>query len=232
MEVSPIIKINLSSLQDFLSSKEISRNDKIDFLRKNRTEIKQVITGKEFQGIMKNRPLKKFRPFKNSFTKRGDKILLAMALDMDPSEVDNYLDDFDYTFLDNTHKDIKKLDEDRIKKIKTYIYRHGTKNQVIKTLDYELSTAKDKLQLLYQTLEYNTGGVADYFTRPIHRMDNTTLLNLYNVVDSHLDAMEKDGTISAKDRDKTSQWALTRIYRIQNNSKLIKDYKLYKELTL
>ena len=98
-------------------------------------------------------------------------------------------------------------------------------------LDQELTLAKDKLQTLYSTLEYNTGGVADYFTRPIHRMDNTTLVTIYSVVNKHLDKMVKDNKLSAEQHDDTSQWALIQIYRIQNNSKLIRDYKAYKELT-
>lgn len=237
MEIQPIKPSSLDAVQQVLSSKQISSQDKADYVRANRSEIKQLceeevnITGRDFQNIMKNRPLQRFRPIKNSFTKRGDKIILAMALGIEPEDVDDYTNDYCDNIVAENQKDINKMNADRLNKIKTYVYRHGTKEQVIKMLDNELTIAKDKLQALYQTLEYNTGGVADYFTRPIHRMDNTTMINIYNVIDSHLDEMQKTNQLSAEERDETSQWALVRIYRIQNNSKLIRDYKAYKELT-
>ncbi len=236
MEIQPIRPSSLSAVQAVLSSKQISSQDKAEYIRTNRSEIKQLcqeevqITGRDFQNIMKNRPLQRFRPLKNSFTKRGDKILLAKALGIEPEEVDDYTDDYCDNIVTDNQEDINKMNADRLNKIKAYVYRHGTKEQVIKMLDYELSIAKNKLQVLYQTLEYDTGGVADYFTRPIHRMDNTTMINIYDVIDTHLDKMEKANEISAVERDETSQWALVRIYRIQNNSKLIRDYKAYKEL--
>lgn len=237
MDISPIKPVSLSSVQAVLSSKQISSQDKAQYIRSNRSAIKQlcetevVITGKDFQNIMKNRPLQRFRPLKNSFTKRGDKILLAVALGIKPEEVDDYVDDYCDNIIIENQADINKMNAERLNKIRAYVYRHGTKEQVVEMLKSELTRAKDKLQVLYQTLEYDTGGVADYFTRPIHRMDNTTLINLYDVIDTHLDAMEKAGSLSAKERDETSQWALVRIYRIQNNSKLIRDYKALQELT-
>lgn len=237
MDISSIKPLSLNTVQAVLSSKQISAQDKAQYIRSNRSAIKQLcevemkITGKDFKTIMKNRPLQRYRPLKNSFTKRGDKILLAMSLGIKPEEVDDYVDDyFDNIIIDN-QKDIEKMDSDRLNKIKTYVYRHGTKEQVVNMLKFELSNVKDELQFLYQTLEYGTGGVADYFTRPIHKMDNTTLINLYDAIDTHLDSMEKAGSLSAAERDKTSQWALVRIYRIQNNSKFIRDYKLLNELT-
>lgn len=237
MDISPIKPVSLNSVQAVLSSKQISSQEKIDYMRTNRNEIKRLceeelnITGREFKNMMQNRPLQRFRPLKNSFTKKGDKILLSVALGIQPEEVDDYVDDYCDNIIIDNQKDIEKMDLDRLNKIKAYVYRHGTKEQVIQMLDNELTIAKDKLQTLYSTLEYNTGGVADYFTRPIHRMDNTTLITIYSVVDKHLDKMVKNNQLSAEEHDNTSQWALIQIYRIQNNSKLIRDYKAYKELT-
>ena len=120
---------------------------------------------------------------------------------------------------------------DEIEAIKTYVYRHGTKQQVIDTLDYELTHAKDILTVLYQTLEYNSGGVADYFMRPIHLMSNNTMYNVYNTIDKNLTKCEQSGSISAQEHKDTAEWALAKIYMIQNNQKLRNAVKLYKELS-
>ena len=55
------------------------------------------------------------------------------------------------------------------------------KEQLVKFWDYKLGHIKDVIKYLYSTLEYNTGGIADYFVRPIHRMNNKTLIKLYHI---------------------------------------------------
>ncbi|MBQ8476532.1 hypothetical protein IJ531_05665, partial [bacterium] len=186
------------------------------------------ITGHDIQGIMSHRPLQKFRPIKNAFTKKGDKILLSKALGIDESDISNYIIEMCDNLEGQDNIDFKTYDD--FEKVKTYVYRHGTKEQVVKFLDLELKYAKDTLKTLYATLDYNMGGAADYFRRPIHRMDNRTLINLYTVVDNHLDALEKTGQIEEKDKLRTSEWALVRIYEIQNNSKLKGAIKTLKEI--
>lgn len=79
-----------------LSSNKITQIQKTDFVRRNRIQIEKLvetkISGSEFRSMMQNRPLKKFRPLKNSYTKGGDKILLAKSLGIQTCEVSGYLD--------------------------------------------------------------------------------------------------------------------------------------------
>ena len=109
---------------------------------------------------------------------------------------------------------------------KTYIYRHGSAEQLVLFFDYELLKSKDVLKTLYRTLEYNNNGVADYFIRPIHRMKNSTLISLYQVVDKYLQKSFNSGQIISEQKLETSEWALKRIYLIQHNSKFINSLKI------
>ena len=97
-------------------------------------------------------------------------------------------------------------------------------------MEYELSDAKTTLQKLYKTLEDNSGGLADYFSRPIHRMDNITLGKLYNTIDKSLKNSANAGYIKHEELNSHAEWALVRIYQIQNNSKLIKALEAYNSL--
>ena len=115
--------------------------------------------------------------------------------------------------------------------LKTYVYRHGSKDELVAFLDYELTQTKDVAKTLYRTLEYYSGGVADYFIRPIHRMDNKTLVKIYNVIDKNIKEAVSIGEISDADSKKIAKWALIKIYQIQNNSKLINAIKTYKTLS-
>lgn len=233
MKISKIHEAtNLNNIYQVLSSREISDNKKISYLRQNKSKIisiiKKEITSSEFKMIMQNRPLLKFRPIKNSITKRTDKKLLAMALEIDHLHVDNYINDFcEKLFMTNSFSDVEK---ENFEIIKTYIYRHGKKEQVIKILDYELTYVKNKLELLYKTLSYNMNGVADYFRRPIHKMDNRTMVKMYEVVDKHLSELENNGIISSNEKEINAKWALATIYNIQNNSRLLNAIKIYKTL--
>ena len=232
LKVNKIDSLDLSTVRKVLTSPKISDTDKIQFLRANKGKITTLVEAKisssEFKGIMSNRPLMKFKPLKNSFTKVGDKKLLAKTLDIKPSLVDAYIQDAT-TYIKST-EGFGKYSKDELEAIKTYVYRHGTKQQVVDFLDYELTYAKDVLTVLYKTLEYHTGGVADYFIRPIHRMDNNTMYNLYNTVDNNLRRCEDCGLIDAQTNRQISEWALAKIYTIQNNSKLINAVKTYRKL--
>lgn len=225
--------LDSSTIQNILSSQKLTELEKVKFLQNNRMQIRQVfenetITGTEFKEMMKNRPIIKFRPLKNSFTKRGDKVLLAKTLNIDTASVDDY--------IRNTTEDLKKtkdldfLPKETVKAIQTYVYRHGTKEQVVVFLDNELKQAKDVLKTLYTTLNYNEGGLADYFVRPIHRMSNNTFYKIYDVINKNLDIAQKSGSISQENKENTAKWALFQVYQIQQNSKLINAVKTYKVL--
>lgn len=220
-----IDSISFLSIQKVLTSSKLTNAQKAEFIKQHSSEIKKTlktnITETEFAQIMKNRPLIRFRPFKNSFTKQGDKILLAKSVGIEPSEVDKYINGVIKNGFSN-------VSEDNIEKTKSYVYRHGTKNQVIAYVGHELSDTKNVLKKLYKTLEDDSGGLADYFSRPIHRMDNITLAKLYNAIDDSLKIACEEGHITQAESDLTAQWALVRIYQIQNNSKLIRAYDKYK----
>lgn len=122
-------------------------------------------------------------------------------------------------------------DKTNIDMLRTYVYRHGTKEQVVAFLENELSDVKNVLKSLYHTLDDNSGGIADYFMRPIHRMDNNTMRRLYNTIDKSLKASVDAGYTDEAKLKETSEWALVRIYQIQNNSRVLRAAKIYNELT-
>ena len=230
--ISSIDNITLYTVREILASNKISQREKTDFIRKHKTQIQLAldvkISGNEFKWIMKNRPLRKFKPIKNAFTKRGDKLLLAEMLGISPMEVDSYVQS-----VENALSDIDKLNflpKDKIDAIKTYVYRHGTKDGVVNFLDYELKNSNDMLKTLYMTLEYHTNGLADYFIRPIHKMSNLTMVKLYDVIDKNIKSAREAGSISDEQYNDVARWALIRIYQIQNNSKFINAIKTYRVL--
>lgn len=220
-------------IRKVLTSQELSEIQKVQFMKNNRTQIKSalendVITCQEFKLLMENRPIIKFRPLKNSLTKRGDKLILAKTLNIHPSSVDGYIKNVTEDLKQT--KDLDYLTSDTVKKIQSYVYRHGSKDEVVVFLDTELKQSKDLLKTLYTTLQYDTGGLADYFVRPIHRMSNSTFTKLYNVIDNNLNNAEKNGFITKEHKEATAKWALCQIYKIQQNSKLVNAIKTYKNL--
>ena len=233
MNVSKISAINICTIREVLASSKLTHAQKVQFMRNNNTEIKQVISqnisGEDYKMLMSERHLEKFKPIKNSFTKRGDKILLAKTLGIPVRQVNGYVKQVCEDIQSVNNADLP-LPPDKIDAIKTYVYRHGSKDQLVGFLGYELMKTKDVLGTLYTTLEYHNEGVADYFIRPIHRMDNKTLINIYNVIDKRLFEDKQLGKINEIDYLETSEWALKKIYLIQNNSKLINAVKTYKEL--
>ena len=232
MKVSKIEGINFEKIMEVMASTKISDTQKAQFIAQNQPQIKQImdtkISNDEFKNMMEKRTIIKFRPLKNSFTKKGDKLLLAKALEINPSDVNGYIKNVS-SAIENV-EDLKFLPKDKIEMIKTYVYRHGSKDEVVNFLDYELTHTQNKMKTLHKTLTYYTGGVADYFIRPIHRMDNKTLIKIYKIINKHIQESYINGNISDVDNKKLAKWALVRIYKIQNNSKLINAIKTYNEL--
>lgn len=227
-KLSPLDAIKLHQI---LSSEKLTDKQKAQFIKKNSIAIRETlkieISKSEYQQLMSNRPLVRFRPLKNSFTKKGDAALLAKSLGITEKDIKKYIN----SIIENNFKIQDNLTRDNIEKTKTYVYRHGTKDQVVSYLEYELSNEKTTLQKLYKTLDENSGGLCDYFSRPIHRMSNKTLAKLCNTIDSSLRKAEKAGCITKEELNTTTLWALVKIYQIQNNSKLIRAYQIYEALT-
>lgn len=231
-KVQPVSSITTFELYKVLSSEKLTDSQKAEFLHKNSSAVKSIaekeITREEFKEIMANRPLIKFRPLKNSFTKQGDDIILAKSLDINKKDINKYIN----SVIETNFEIHDTQDKDKIEKLKTYVYRHGTKGQVVAFLEYELSDVKFVLDKLYKTLDINTGGsMAEYFMRPIHRMDNITMGKLYQVIDKSLRNSHEQGIINDEEFNTTAKWALVRIHDIQNNSKLLHAFEVYKDLT-
>ncbi len=226
-KIQPINSINALEVYKILTSQKLTDTQKAQFIKKNSVAIKNLaktdITQNEFREIMSHRPLVRFRPLKNSFTRQGDDVMFAKSVGITKKEIRKYINSIIDNNFENQHPE-------NIEKAKAYVYRHGTKAQVVSFLEYELSDVKTTLQKLYKTLEDNSGGLADYFSRPIHRMDNITLGKLYNTIDKSLKSSADAGYISKADLNSHAEWALVRIYQIQNNSKLIKACKIYEDL--
>ena len=222
--------INAINIEKVLSSKKLTDSQKAEFINNNSIEIKQVmknnITKEEFSHLMKNRPLIRFRPIRNSFTKKGDKILLAQSLGIEPTDVEKYI-----ARIVESNFDLQKdVTPENIEKVKTYVFRHGKKDEVVAFLDYELSEPKKVLTRLYKVLDDNCDGIAGYFSRPIHRMDNKMLTRLYRVIDNRLKAGLNDGAYTPKKQAMATEWALVKLYQIQNNSKLIRASRIYENM--
>ena len=232
MKIDRIEHLDLEALKNVLSSTQITDSQKVQFVNKYKPEIEQIIktqiSNMDFRTIMQKRALIKFRPLKNSFTKKGDKIILAKALNINPSEVSNYIKNVASAMnnIDNIHG----LTPEKMDMLKTYVYRHGSKDELVAFLDYELTQSKNIVESLYKTLNYYSGGIADYFIRPIHRMDNKTLIKVYRIIDKHIKKSITDGNLTDADSKLIAKWALVQIYKIQNNSKLINAIKTYKAL--
>lgn len=229
MEITRVENLDFKKLMHVLSSSEISEKQKFEFVQKNKPQVEQImkikISSLDYKTLMQKRSLKKFRPIKNSFTKKGDKLILAKALNINPARVNDYI-----RKTSDAIKNINKIDflsPEKMEMLKTYVYRHGSKDELVNFLDYELMKSKNILKSLYTTLEYHNGGVADYFIRPIHRMDNKTLIKIFNVINKNIELNLKENNISEAESEKIAKWALVKIYKIQNNSKFINAFKTY-----
>ena len=223
--------MDIYELYKIMSSNKISDYQKMQFIHNNRTQIHNVmktkITNSEFLDMMGTRPLIRFRPLKNSYTKWGDKALLAKALGISTAQVPEYIRNVTLAMQDLNQ--MHKLPLGQMDTIKTYVYRHGTSGEVVAFLDYELKNAKDLQKTLISTLQYQNGSLAEYFVRPIHRMSNKTFLNLFDVIHKNIEKAVKDRIITAEISEKLSQNSLAQLYNIQYNSKFINALKPVKK---
>ena len=230
--VQKVETLDFDKVYKVLSSRKLSEAQKTAFIKANSAQIKTIaefnITSPDFSKLMEQRPIIKFRPLKNCYTKYGDKIILAKSLGLQPSEIPEYVKNVSEAM--QSVNSLTFLSPDKLEQVKTYVYRHGSKDELVNFLDYELRNAEDITKTLYRTLEYHTSGLADYFIRPIHRLDNKTMIRIYNIIDKNLDASYQAGKVDQIEKDKTARWALVHLYKIQNNNKLINAVKTYKTL--
>jgi len=232
--VKPIGMLDLYKVREIMTSSKINETQKIKFLEENHTKINSLanekISGIDYEVLMNIRPLKLQNPLKNVYIKFVDWKITAQALGVEPCEVKKYMGDVVHKL--ESMEDLKTLgiSEDTYKQIKTHVYRMGSKKQVITNLDYELRHTENILDSLYRTLDYNSIGIANYFMFPHRRLDNKTLIKVYNVIDDNLKLSNKSGKISEAEAMEASQWALAKIYEIQNNQHFKNLVKLKKEL--
>jgi len=230
LRISEIPTLDVYNLRKILLTNALTDTQKVNFIRKNNMEIKsvlrQTLSSEDFNLVMYQRPLLRFRPMRNIAMCKGDKILLAKSLGVPPNELKLYIDETVNTL--KSGQNWNKLPEDKMKSIKTYIYRHGSNDQLALFYDYELEMSKNLPKTLNKTLSFNNGGVADYFTRPIHRMSDKTLLNLYGITNKHLEKAQNNGTISEQELIASSIWSLNQLCLMQDNSRLIRKNSEYK----
>lgn len=81
-KIQPINSIDALEVYKILSSEKFTDNQKAQFIKKNATAIKNIakveISKEELEMILAQRPLVRFRPLKNSFTKQGDDIMFSL----------------------------------------------------------------------------------------------------------------------------------------------------------
>ena len=232
--IKPVGPLDLYKVREVMTSSKINETEKIKFLEANHDKIKclanEKISGTDYEMMMEIRPLKLQNPLKNVYIKFVDWKITAQALGVKPSEVKGYMGNIVNKL--ESMEDLKTLgiSEDVYKQIKTHVYRMGSKKQVITNLDYELHHAENILDSLYHTLDYNSCGIANYFMFPHRRLDNKTLIKIYNVIDKNLKSSSVSGKISEASALQASEWALAKIYDIQNNQHFQNLIKLRKEL--
>ncbi|MCR4881678.1 MAG: hypothetical protein K6A44_06990 [bacterium] len=224
--------IDVYSLHHILASDALTAVQKVNFLKRHSTEVKGIMEielgTEDFNRIMSNRPLMIFRPIKNVFTKNGDRILLAKTLEIPLNEMDDFVRKATHALPNSA--ELALYSKGQLDAVKTYIFRHGSKEQVIKFLDYELSHSKDIKKTLRKTFEYTTGGVADYFARPIHRMDNKTFVGLFETVIKNLEAEKEADRLTEEETMQLSKACLARIYQLQENSKFRNSARTKREI--
>ena len=232
--IKPVVNLDLYKVREVMTSNKINEAEKINFLKENHNKIKclaeEEISGTDYEKMIECRPLKLQNPLKNVCIKFVDWKLTAQSLGVKPSKVKKYMENIVNEL--ESMKDLKTLgiSEDVYKKIKTHVYRMGSKKQVLTILDYELHHTEKILDSLYQTLDYNSCGIANYYMFPHRRLDNKNLIKVYNVIDENLKSHSASGKISETKALRASEWALAKIYDIQNNQHFRNMIKLKKEL--
>ena len=136
-KITGVNSIDTLKLHRILTSEKLTDKQKAEFIKKNTTAVKNIvkteITKYEFEELMSERPLIRFRPLKNSFTKKGDTIILAKSLGIAEKDIKKYIN----SIIENNFEIQDNLKKDNIEKVKTYVFRHGTKAQVVSFLEYE-----------------------------------------------------------------------------------------------
>lgn len=188
----------------------------------------------EYKALLKDRPLLRYKPIRNSFLCKGDKKLLALGLGIETKQVNSYIkniikNNFDIQKVNETLSPKQtQLDEDKLKMVQDYVYRHGKKDEALAWLDYELSNVKSVMQRLYQTLKKSSGGVYDYFERPCHLLDNQTACKMHKSIKYGLDNAQAQGYIDENVNKTACEWALRQIYDIQSNQTVREALKIEK----
>lgn len=240
MEINPLEPVQTDMVRN------INRIDPVDVKKfvVNESEMHALKNGTsrfhlsraEFALIMKNRPLIKYRPLKNSFTKRGDMKILAGALEIKPSWIDGLIDriienDFEdnmeYSSIDGKWEKTNHIDENKLQMIRTYVYRHGKKEAMLKFFGNEIQNTKNLMQTLYRNFNSQLDGVSGYFSRPIHVLDSETVKILQNQIYARLDEAHAAGNITDEDRLEAAQYFLNWIGKIQGDSAV---QRLYREM--
>jgi len=220
--------IDMYSVRNVMVSSTLTEPQKLKFLNMHRDEIhamlKVSLTSDEYNMLISNRPLLRDKPITNIIRYRGDKILMAKALGVGVNQLNAYIDEVTNS-LDKAGN-LSWLPDDKANMIKTYIYRHGKKNQLISFFNYELSKSGNIEQTLHQALEYGNNSVADYFARPVHRMSKDTMIKLLSTIMKHIVEAKNQHKISEMDTLDLSQYVLGRIYVLQSNSGFIPGKKV------
>ena len=138
MKIAKIEHLDIDMLQNILTSNKITESQKTSFLLRNSAKIASIvensITSTDFNILMKNRTLQKFRPLKNSYTKWGDKIILAKALGIKHTEIPEFIKKTSNAISEMN--DLEFLPNSKLEMIKSYVYRHGSKDELVKFLDH------------------------------------------------------------------------------------------------
>ena len=138
MKIDKINDLNFDKIYNILTSNKITETQKTNFILANRVQIKNIIESSinhvDFKALMQNRTIQKFRPLKNSYTKMGDKIILAKALGIPQDKLPAHIKDLVKKI--NELEDLNILNPSNMEMIKTYVYRHGSKDEIVTYLDY------------------------------------------------------------------------------------------------
>ncbi len=74
-KIEPVKSITPFEVYKVLSSEKLTDGQKAEFIKMNSAAVKNAadaeISASEFKEMMAHRPLVRFRPLKNSFTKQG-----------------------------------------------------------------------------------------------------------------------------------------------------------------
>ncbi len=101
-----------------------------------------------------------------------------------------------------------------------YVYRHGSKDELLGYMKYQLSEAKSALKQLYNIVDNEAGGLYSYFERPIHMLDNRSVIKMQKIIKTGLSEAKNQGYLTQDMYDQNVDWALQKIYAIQSNTSL------------